>query len=116
MKLQKISGVLIVASLLIPVLAGAQTQTPPVVQLNISFVMGILTAAVNWLFSIFLIIAVIFLLLAAFKYLTSGGDSAKVGEATKAVIYAAVAIGVALLAASVRFLVQDFLGIGGGAG
>ena len=103
------------AGLLLPMLAGAQVQTPPVVSgFNIDYVLGLLQTVVNWLFSIFLILAVIFLLLAAFKYLTSGGDSGKVSEATQAVVYAAVAIGVALLAASVRFLVSDFLGISSG--
>ena len=117
MKLHKISGVLLIASLLLPVLAGAQGGQggPPVIQnFNIDYILQILQTAVNWLFSIFLIIAVVFLLLAAFKYLTSGGDSAKVGEASKAVIYAAVAIGVALLAASIQYLVRDILGISSG--
>ncbi len=115
MKLQKISGVIAVASLLLPMIAGAALVAPaPIPGFNIEYVLGLLQNVVSWLFSIFLIVAVIFLLIAAFKYLTSGGDASKVSEATNAVIYAAVAIGVALLAASVTFLVRDFLGISAG--
>lgn len=51
----------------------------------------------NWIFSIFLIVAVIYIILAAFKYLTSrGGESVK--DAHKMLVYAAVAIAIAILA------------------
>ncbi|MDP1689194.1 MAG: hypothetical protein Q8L47_03630 [bacterium] len=121
MKLQKISMVFAVMSLLIPILAGAQQYGPPEpggvggipeVPLSMAYIVNLLDIVVYWLFSIFLIVAVIFLLIAAFKYLMSGGDATKVGEATRAVIYAAVAIGVALLSASVTSLVKTFIDSG----
>lgn len=118
MKLQKISVAILLASLMLPVLAGAAAidYGPqqgvggiPDVGLNMPYVLDLLDSAVYWLFNIFLILAVVFLLFAAFKYLMSGGDATKVGEATRAVIYAAVAIGVALLSASVTSLVRNFI-------
>jgi hypothetical protein len=51
----------------------------------------------NWLFTILLVLAVIFIVLAAYKYLMSGGGE-EVGAAHKMLLYAAVAVAVALLA------------------
>lgn len=115
MKLQKISTPLILAGLILPAFAGAvQLETPTQVTLDVNFMLNILSNAVSWLFTIFMVFAVIMLIVAAFKYLTSGGDAARVKDATRAVIYAVVAIAVALLAASARFLVESLLGIGNG--
>ncbi len=68
---------------------------------------------ISWIFALFILLAVIFVLYAAFKYLVSGGDSGKVGEATNALVYAAVAIGVALIAASIQFIVGQLMGVQG---
>ena len=112
MKLQKISSAIIVASLVLPVLAGAQfLDRPSGERFTIGDVLRILNLFVSWIFSIFLIVAVIFLLIAAFQYLTSGGDPTRVGAATRSVIYAAVAIAVALLSASLEFIVRELIGV-----
>ncbi len=49
-------------------------------------------------FWIIMAVAVIYVLLAAYKYLTAGGDETKVKEANNALLYAVIAIVVALIA------------------
>lgn len=111
MNLQKISSALVVASLVLPVMAGAVVEFPTPQPFGIEDVLAILTLLTGWIFSVFLIVAVIFILIAAFRYLLAGGDSTKVYEASKMVIYAAIAIAVAILAASVEFIVRELIGV-----
>jgi fumarate reductase subunit D len=71
----------------------------------------IFNTLINWIFTILLILAVFFILWAAFKYLTAGGDNEKIGSAHKILVYAVVAIAVALLAQGVRFVVAQLVGV-----
>jgi heme/copper-type cytochrome/quinol oxidase subunit 2 len=111
----------LVVGLLLPLLAGAQgsgiqqtTSPPQGTNFSINSLLQFLNTVVSWLFTIFLIIAVIYIIIAAFKYLTSGGDPTKVQDATRAVIYAAVAIAVALLSVAIRSFVTSILQQGAG--
>lgn len=123
MKLSKLGGggkigLVIVGGMMaaLPLLALAQgtgiTQPigPPTINFNIQTVINILNNVVTWVFTIFLIVAVIFIIIAAFRYLFSGGDPAGVKGATQAVVFAAVAIAVALLSVAIRFIVQQLVG------
>ena len=64
---------------------------------------------VRWAYIIFFIIAVLMIILAAFSYLTAGGDAEKVNTAKNRLIYAAVAIAVAFLAVSFETIIKNFL-------
>lgn len=64
----------------------------------------------NWFFFILITVAVIFIILAAMQFITAGGDSAKVSEARTKLIWAAVGIGIAILARSIPVLVKSLLG------
>lgn len=124
-----VTGVLLGSALLAPVLAFGQVGscppgtigTPPDCrpvgnQTTINSatgLVGVVSNVVQWVTIIFYIIAVLFLILAAFKYLTSGGDSTKVGEAKQMIIYAVIAIAVALLAGGMTTIVRNFLNSGG---
>lgn len=66
----------------------------------------------TWIAIIFFAIAVIFIILAAFGYLTSGGDPEKVGSAKNKIVFAIVAIIVAALAFAVPRLIFNILGFG----
>ena len=91
--------------------SGIQAPVSPApVNFTFQTVIAILNTGITWVFTVFLIIAVIMILVAAFRYLFSGGDPGKVAAATKAVIFAAVAIAVALLSISIRFIVQQIVG------
>lgn len=59
--------------------------------------LGFIGTIANWIFALLLTVAVIYVLLAAFEYLTSKGGEG-VEKAHKMLIYAAVAIAVAVLA------------------
>lgn len=76
---------------------------------NVSGLVSIFADIVKWIYTIFFIVAVMFVIFAAFTYLTAGGDAEKVGNAKTQIIYAAVAIIVALLAVSLESIVRNFL-------
>ncbi len=71
--------------------------------------LGLLGAIASWMFAILLTIAVIFVLLAAFKYLTSKGGEG-VSDAHRMLLYAAVAIAVAVLARGIVSISADIAG------
>lgn len=89
-----------------PFLAFAQAE--PAID-NVEDVYDILRGALTVLRTIFFIIAAIFIVIAAFKYLTAQGDPEKVGTARQMIIYAVIAIAVALLATVVDNVVENFL-------
>src|SRR5688500_4730910 len=62
----------------------------------------------NWIFTLFIVIAVIYLLLAAFQYRTSAGGEG-VAVAPKMLLYAAIAIAIAVLARSIVFVVRKLV-------
>jgi len=61
-------------------------------------------------FNILMLLSTIFVVWAAYIYVTSGGDEEKVNRATKTITYAAVAVGVALLANGFPFIVASVFG------
>ena len=110
----------LLALLINPLTATAQQVSIPsagqtVLAGGFSGVLGLVNTITNWLFSLLLVLAVLFILMAAFKYLTSGGGE-EVGAAHKMIIYAAVAIAVAFLAKGIVFVVKQLVTTGGGGG
>ncbi len=100
------------------VLAADISQDPPETTVpnieNLCQLINLITRITNWLLVVLVVLAVIFVIIAAFNYLTAGGDSEKVGEANKKIIYAAVAVAVGLLAKAVPPIVAGILGGGVG--
>lgn len=74
-------------------------------------IINIIDNLANWLFAILLAIAMVFIILAAFQFLTSGGDPARVTSARQSLMYALVGIAIAFLARGLVFLVRFVLGI-----
>ncbi len=72
-------------------------------------VVDVIRQVVRWVYIIFFIIAVLLIIFAAFTYLFAGGDPEKVSEAKNRIIYATVAIAVALLAVGFEAIVRNFL-------
>ena len=109
--------------LALPALAFAQNLAQPtaptqanVPQGQINSLQGVLQTVCTvfaWAFYFLIVIAVIFVIVAAFKYLTAAGDPEKVKSAGSTLLYAAIAIGVALLARAVPLVVGSFLGASG---
>ncbi len=73
-------------------------------------VFNAVTIVTNWIFTIMLIAAVIMILLAAFQFITGGGDEKNITEARQKILYAAVGIVIALLAKAVPILLKNILG------
>jgi hypothetical protein len=112
-----------ILGLALPVLAFAQA-VPPVVPptpanvpqgniTSLNAVLQTLCTVFAYAFYFLIVIAVIFVIVAAFKYLTAAGDPEKVKSAGSTLLYAAIAIGVALLARAVPLIVGSFLGASG---
>ena len=93
-----------------PLLAGAQTAPPPPITTLSGFQSFICTVIVGWMFTFLVILAIIFVLVAAFKYLTASGDPEKVKAASHQLIYAAVAIVVAIFAKGVPLIIGSIFG------
>jgi magnesium-transporting ATPase (P-type) len=108
-----------VLGLLLPVLASAQIQEPPITApSNINSInqitgsAGIICVIINWFFWLLIVLTIVFVLWAAFKYLTAAGEPEKVKEASHILLYAAVAVIVALIAKGLPLIVSGFIGGG----
>jgi len=65
----------------------------------------------NFLFGIFMGIALLFIVWGGIQFVVSGGDPTKVSEAKKRMIWAVVGVGIALLAAFVDDVLRSLLSI-----
>jgi len=90
-------------------------EEPPVQNKDLSSWLAVVLIITKWIYTVLLIVAVVFVLLAAFTYLTASGDPAKVKKATNMLIYAVVAVVVALIAWGIESIVRNALmqGTGG---
>lgn len=99
-----------IAMLVMPALAVPIVGPPTAPAIDeVGDIMRILNFIINIIFTLLMIVAIGFILFAAFKYLTAMGDPAKVGEAHKALLSAAIAIAVALVSRGVQALVANIL-------
>ncbi len=73
----------------------------------------ILGKIVGYTYTIFFIVAIFFILLAAFSFLTARGDPQKIISARNQILWASVAIAIALISFSVSIIVKNILGGGG---
>jgi hypothetical protein len=76
----------------------AQAKSAPVIATKSSDLEKIFCSIIGWFFWIIIIISVIMVLLAAYDYVTAGDDTEKTERGRKRITYAAIGIGVALLA------------------
>ena len=92
------------------VLIPGQTPPPIVTQQGPNSVGGwvqIVLTVIKWFYTIIFIVAVFFILLAAFHFVTSKGDPGKTKTARQELIYAIVGIAVALLSYGIVSFVQN---------
>ena len=105
-------------ALIAPMFASAQLANPPGgvtapgTYNNITQVTGLICVAINWIFWLLIVLTIIFVLYAAFLYLTAAGEPEKVKTASHTLLYAAVAVIVALIAKGLPFIVNSFIGGG----
>ncbi len=108
--MSKISSVIVLGILLaLPLFTGAQIIVDEVEVKGDVTVSLIVTAILNWAFGLLLAIAALFIIYAAFLYLTSGGDEEKVKKARQWIVYAVIAIIIAFLARAIVAIVRQLL-------
>lgn len=122
MNLIKKVGIL-AGALFLPLIAQAQatpaaaqgaTSVPATPFNTVSSVLNFVCTIFGWMFYFLIALAVVFVVVAAFKYLTSSGNAEGVKSANSTLLYAAIAVAVALLAKGIPLIVADFLGAGSG--
>ena len=101
-----------------PLAASAQITPPPITApssiANINQVLQAVNvcAIVNWAFWLVIVFSIIFTLVAAFRYLTAGGNPERVKAAGSTLLYVVVGIVVALIAKGFPLLISSFFGAG----
>lgn len=94
-------------------LPSSENLNPPSPIEESSELIDVIARIVGWIYIIFFIIAVMYILFAAFNYLTGANDPEKIKTGRNQIIYAAIAIAIALLAVGARTIIEGFLGGGG---
>jgi len=79
---------------------------------SINDIYNILAKIVQYTYEIFFIVAVLFILFAAFTFLTAQGDPQKIISAKKQIFWASVAIAIALLSVGAEAIIKDILSSG----
>lgn len=72
--------------------------------------MNTFNAIVDWMFTIFVVLAVFFTILGAFDILMAGGNAEKVTSGRQYILYAAIGLAVAFIARAIPGLVKGILG------
>ena len=101
----------ITLSLLAPLAGFAQGGITPVNPLGEQTnIITIIDRVSQWALGLLLVLAAVFIIYAAYLYLTAAGNEENVGKAKNVIIYAAIAIAVGLLSRVIVFLVRGLIG------
>jgi steroid 5-alpha reductase family enzyme len=76
---------------------------------DVNDIFNILKTIVQYAYTIFFILAVLFILIAAFNFLTAKGDSSKVQGAKDQIKWAVVAIIIALISVGAAQIINSFI-------
>ncbi|HDH31269.1 MAG TPA: hypothetical protein ENH26_00660 [Candidatus Wolfebacteria bacterium] len=79
---------------------------------DVDELVGTIANIVTYVYIIFFVITILFIILAAFNYLTAGGDTEKIKNAHKQLIYASIAIVIALISIGAITIIENFLKTG----
>lgn len=93
-------------------IVGAQNFVPETLPTNITTqtdLLRVVTTIVNWIFTIFIVISVIFIMIAAFDFVTGGDDPEKISKARQRIIWAIAGIAVALLARAIPTVLKTII-------
>ncbi|MBI2888935.1 MAG: hypothetical protein HYY10_03360 [Candidatus Liptonbacteria bacterium] len=93
--------------------AFAQQPISPLNVSDVSGVIGLIVKVGDRMFELLIVLSIIMIMVAAYKYLTAGSDAEKVTSAHKTITWAAVAIVVALLAKGFPAIVRSVFGDSG---
>lgn len=87
--------------------AGKQLPAGPATGAQL---LSIIDTVTNWVFAVFTVLTLIFVLLAAFQFVTAGGDAVKVGEARQKLIWASVGVIIALASKGLVPVIKNIVG------
>lgn len=76
---------------------------------EVTQIVDIVKAVLQWVYYIFFIIAAIYVVLAAYAYLGEGEDAEKLKTIHKNIMWAAIAIAVALISVGINAIVKNFI-------
>ena len=109
---------ILVAGLAVSTGVLAQEPTnglPTADELNVTGAQDLITkidTVTNWIFAVFVAIAVIYIVLAAFQFVTGGGKPEEISMARQKLIYAAIGIAIALLARAIPVVIRNIVAPG----
>ena len=107
----KFTVILSVLIALTPIIASAQGGITPVpVAAESQSLLAIIERVISFAFGFLLVIAALFIVYAAYLYLTSGGSEDGIKSARNYIIYAVIAIAIAFLARIIPFIARQVLG------
>jgi magnesium-transporting ATPase (P-type) len=69
----------------------------------------LVTTLTDWIFTIFILLAVVFIVIGAMQFVTAGGKPESVSEARQKIIWAAVGIIVALVARAIPAVLENII-------
>ena len=99
-----VNTILIASFLIVPVAIFAEEEAPTL------DIMDLLDNVVNWMFSILLVVAAIFIIVSAFYFVTAQGDADKTKTARNFVLFALIGVLVAFAARGLVELVRTIAG------
>lgn len=111
--MKKIFPIITLAVLFAIPFAGvhAQTQAPSIFK-DVTDMLNVIRTLRNWLFTIVIVIAVVFLIYAGFQYITSGGDTKKIEGARAMIVNVVIGLVIAIAAIGLVNVVGNILGWG----
>src|SRR3989344_4407737 len=116
MNMKKIAVSAAPAILLMGIAAFAfaiDSQIAPTGPKDLTELLKVVDQVINLVFTGLIVFAIIYIILAAFQFITAGGDPAAVIQARSKLIYAAVGIIIALLARAIPVVLRSVLNAGG---
>ncbi len=78
---------------------------------NIGGVWNLMCTFFGWFFMIIMFVAVVYIILAAYNYLTASGDAKKVEKANHMLLYAVIGVAVAVLARNIPKIAASIVGL-----
>ena len=74
-------------------------------------VLSLIENLINWLFVGFMLLAVVILILAGWQFITGGGDPQNVAKARSKLLWAVIAIAIAVTAQGIPIVARSILGV-----
>ncbi len=104
-----LSSLILVSLLAVPVIVGSAAAASVPIAPELDICCGadsVVVRIINWLFVILLIVAALFIIIAAYTFVTAMGDPDKVGKARSFVLYALIGVLVGFAAKGLIKLIE----------